>query len=120
MEEVVSAWGKSMRAWKWCQGDGPRFNYTGTTVIFDGTNNCVEMIPASDDGLRVLQHNKKPAAEWNVADWVQVLGQPARRSETKDGWRFSISYENSIETVHFSSGSKGEKLIELQVQRTKR
>ena len=106
MEEVVSAWSKPILIWKWCQGGGPRFNYTGAKVIWEGTNNCARMIQVFEEGLNGIQFDGGLTDQSSIDDWIRVLGKPARRN--KDGVHW-IAYDlpRATVTLHFKSEGGG-------------
>jgi hypothetical protein len=87
MEEVVATRSKPIPALRWCQGGGPRLNYTGAKVIFDGTNNCVRMLLVG--GIESARGEQGLTVQSKMEDWIRVLGRPARRSEVRAGYMAS-------------------------------
>ena len=114
MEEVVSAWGKPIQVWKWCQGGGPRFNYMGAKVIWEGTNNCARMIYVFEDGLKGIQFENGLTAQSSIGEWLQISGPPARRSKEEIDW---LTYDFPQAKVTLTFRSKGRGLSSLLMEK---
>ncbi len=78
MDEVVAAWGKPQRFYSRCLG-GRRLDYWDAIVIFDpGSNSVLKIISKRNENRRF---EKGLSASSPMADFIQILGTPTRRSD---------------------------------------